>query len=591
MRKTLVVAAALLSSACGMDPENLAMGDTLRLLDTAHSETEQAATVCAGGSTLFGIDVSYYQGTINWTSAKSDGVKYAIIRVSDGTTFEDPKFTSNWSGAHAAGVLRGAYQFFRPGQSINAQADLMIEKLNGVGAADLPPVIDVEATDGVADATIATRVGQWLDRVESATGLRPIIYTGKYFWQDNVGNSQAYDDYPLWHAQYTSAACPNIADAWADWAFWQYSSTGSVSGISGDVDMNRFNGGLAGLTDLGGAPDWAGQPMGQSFPVASAEPLEVCVGETVQGHIDVKNIGARTWDDTVKLAPTPRDDASPFAADSWLSETRVARANEDTAPGQTARFAFEVQGNMVGLFDQTFGLVAEGAAWFADAGGPADDYIELKVKVVDCRDPWGAELVGQSFPTGGLDTVAGAVIPLWFDMKNTGTETWRAGELVKLAPTPRDEASPLRATSWLSATRVAYVSADTAPGEVGRFSFDIVATGGDFDQTFGLVAEGTTWFAAQGGPADDILRVTGRARLPVMVQGEIDPRSAPKTNDDDDDGPDVGLGDKEAPGGGALGPSTVDGCSATDVPARGAPLGLAVVFITAAALRRRRPAP
>ncbi len=206
------------------------------------SEAELAATVCGKGPTVKGIDVSYYQGTINWAAVKADNVRYAFIRVSDGLTVEDTKFTANWSGAKAQGILRGAYQFFRPGQDPIAQADLLLDAIGGqIEPGDLPPVIDVEADGGLAPAQVEAKVRAWVTHVKAAIGRDPIVYTGFYFWRDQVGAPDLTTS-PLWHAQYTTATCPNIAPPWADWAFWQYSSTGSVGGISGNVDMNRFNG-------------------------------------------------------------------------------------------------------------------------------------------------------------------------------------------------------------------------------------------------------------------------------------------------------------------------------------------------------------
>ena len=216
--------------------------DPLTDADEHVSVTEQDATVCGVGPTVKGIDVSYYQGTINWTSVKNDGVKFAFIRVSDGLNTIDTKFAANWSGSRAAGVKHGAYQFFRPGQDPIEQADLLLSKIGGkLEADDLPPVIDVEASDGQSAATITTKVKKWVAHVKAATGRDPIIYTGFYFWRDSVGAPDVTTS-PLWHAQYTTASCPNIAPPWQQWALWQYSSTGTVAGISGNVDMNRWNG-------------------------------------------------------------------------------------------------------------------------------------------------------------------------------------------------------------------------------------------------------------------------------------------------------------------------------------------------------------
>ncbi|MBV8759911.1 MAG: hypothetical protein JO257_21655 [Deltaproteobacteria bacterium] len=218
---------------------------------------EQAATVCGVGPTVKGIDVSYYQGTIDWASVKNAGVQFAFIRVSDGTGFQDPKFDSYWAGSRAQGIVHGAYQFFRPGQDPIAQADLLLSKIGShVEADDLPPVIDVEAADGLSASQVAAKVHQWIQHVQAAIGRAPIVYTGKYFWQDSVGNPDETAS-PLWHAQYTTASCPNIADAWPSWAFWQYTSTGSIAGISGGVDVDRWNGDMASLTAFlgnGGPP-------------------------------------------------------------------------------------------------------------------------------------------------------------------------------------------------------------------------------------------------------------------------------------------------------------------------------------------------
>src|SRR5690242_19610278 len=109
-------------------------------------EYTAAATVCAGGSTIEGMDVSYYQGSINWGSVYGSGRRFSIIRVSDGTGFLDPNFATYWSGARSVGIVHGTYQFFRPGQSATAQADLVVSQLHsvGFGSGDIAPVLDVE---------------------------------------------------------------------------------------------------------------------------------------------------------------------------------------------------------------------------------------------------------------------------------------------------------------------------------------------------------------------------------------------------------------------------------------------------------------
>jgi len=273
----------------------------------AETDLEQEATVCGVGPTVKGIDVSYYQGTINWASVKGAGVEYAFIRVSDGLGTPDTKFDTYWAGSRAAGVLHGAYQFFRPSDDPIAQADLLLSKIgNTIAADDLPPVLDVEATDGQTPAQVAAGVKQWVDHVTAALGRPPIIYTGYYFWRDSVGGADESAS-PLWHAQYTSAACPLIADTWSDWAFWQYTSTGSVAGISGNVDIDRWNGDMASLTAfLGpGTPP----PVCASLPatggtIDDSDPCFVGGGPSIgMRHVtDAGEGGGLTWTHTTAEA-------------------------------------------------------------------------------------------------------------------------------------------------------------------------------------------------------------------------------------------------------------------------------------------------
>ncbi len=213
-----------------------------------------AATVCPGGATVLGIDVSYYQGTINWPSVANDGVEFAFIRVSDGLTYYDSQFQSNWVGAANAGLYRGAYQYFRPAQDPVDQANLLIDEINllgGLQAGDLPPVIDVETDDNLSAAAVVNGIQLWLDQVESAFGVPPIIYTSSWAWSSYAGSSTQFTAYPMWAASWTYDPndCPYIPDPWSDWEFWQYSDSGSVNGISGAVDLNLFNGDGVDLDD------------------------------------------------------------------------------------------------------------------------------------------------------------------------------------------------------------------------------------------------------------------------------------------------------------------------------------------------------
>jgi lysozyme len=238
--RLLIVAASLIAARAEALPGAASAGH-----DSGPSTAE--STVCAAGSIVRGVDVSYYQGTIDWNAAKGDGIAFAFIRVSDGTGFYDPQFDANWANAKSAGVIRGAYQFFRPNQDAVAQADLMLAHMT-LEPTDLPPVLDVEVDGGQSSATIIAGIHAWIDHVHAATGRTPIIYTAHYFWGASVGTSEfAAAGVPLWVANY-GPSCPNLPDQWSAWQFWQDADNGTVAGISGGVDTDQWNGTLGDLT-------------------------------------------------------------------------------------------------------------------------------------------------------------------------------------------------------------------------------------------------------------------------------------------------------------------------------------------------------
>jgi hypothetical protein len=165
-----------------------------------------------------------------------------------------------------------------------------------------------------------------------------------------------------------------------------------------------------------------------------------------------------------------------------------------------------------GLYDEHFGVVQEGVAWFSDPGqgGPPDSDLEVKIQVV--APQYRGTFKDQSFPSSPtpLTVHQGDVANGYIELTNTGTQTWKAG-VTKLAPIPRDKPSPFADPSWLSPTRISTVGADVPPGSVGRFDVALDAAAvGDTEVEFGLVEENVTWFADMptgGGPPDGFLKV------------------------------------------------------------------------------------
>ncbi|MEZ4219384.1 MAG: GH25 family lysozyme [Polyangiaceae bacterium] len=254
-----------------------AMGEEPACVDT-QALTEPLIKVCSNSTTLVeGLDVSKWQASIDWSQVKAQGYQFAFIRASDGLNYPDGQFEANWKGTKQNGILRGVYQFFRPGQDPKAQADLMLQKLADAGwieAGDLPAVIDIEVSDGQSDATLRNKALTWLGYVEQKTGKKPIVYTSAA-WSSVLGSSFA--QYPLWVANYTGSYqgyCPLMPDGWSNWTFWQFTSKGPVAGVgSKDVDKNVFDGSLSALVQFaqsGVVPPPAPKPDAGSDPCALA---------------------------------------------------------------------------------------------------------------------------------------------------------------------------------------------------------------------------------------------------------------------------------------------------------------------------------
>jgi lysozyme len=212
-------------------------------VDGCVGSASEALKTCAKGATITGVDVSVYQGTVNWSQVKGAGRQFAFARISDGLNSPDSKFAQNWPAMKAAGIVRGSYQYFRPSQDAGLQAQMVLDKLAAAGGlkpGDLPPVLDLETDSGLAPSVVVAKAKVWLAKVEAAIKVKPIVYTAA-FMSNVIGTS--FSGYTLWVANYETT-CPTMPSGWTDWHFWQSSDKGSVAGISGNVDINFFNGTL-----------------------------------------------------------------------------------------------------------------------------------------------------------------------------------------------------------------------------------------------------------------------------------------------------------------------------------------------------------
>lgn len=294
---------------------------------------------------------------------------------------------------------------------------------------------------------------------------------------------------------------------------------------------------------------YGAQWVSQSFPLATTT-LTMVEGQVIPSYIELKNTGSKAWDTKTRIGTTqPRDRTSVFADHTWIAPNRPAGVTSGTvAPGATYKFTFDLAAPMTpGTYDEFFGVVEEGVAWFSDPGqgGPPDNDLEVKIQVVE--PDYRGTFKDQSFPSSptALTVHEGDVATGYIELTNSGTQTWKAGT-TKLAPIPRDKASPFADKSWLSPTRISTVAADVPPGSVGRFDVTLDANAvGNTEVEFGLVEENVTWFADApqgGGPADGFLKV----HLVVVPKGApLDAGVSEGEGGAADEGGTTGLGDED----------------------------------------------
>jgi GH25 family lysozyme M1 (1,4-beta-N-acetylmuramidase) len=205
---------------------------------------------------LQGVDVSHWQGTIDWAKVAPAGIRFAFMKATEGLCptctklYTDPTYATNRAGANANGIVIGAYDFAQPSLTAGtaaADADFFVSVATPA-MGDLPPVLDLEVTNNLSVAKLTAWVQQWVAEVYAKTGVRPMIYTSPAFWAKCMGGTSWFgtNGYPvLWVAHWTTAAQPTVPGAnWGGngWTFWQYSNQGSVAGIPARVDLDRFAG-------------------------------------------------------------------------------------------------------------------------------------------------------------------------------------------------------------------------------------------------------------------------------------------------------------------------------------------------------------
>ncbi|MCX5457312.1 lysozyme [Streptomyces sp. FT1] len=254
-------AAAPLAPPPGKDvgPGEAYMGVGTRIEQGLGAGPDERTIGPADTSGVQGIDVSHWQGSINWSSVKSAGMSFAYIKATEGTNYKDDRFSANYTNAYNAGIIRGAYHFARPNASSGtAQADYFASNGGGWSRDNrtLPGVLDIEHNPsgamcyGLSTTQMRTWINDFHARYKARTTRDVVIYTTASWWNTCTGswNGMAAKS-PFWVAHWGVSA-PTVPSGFPTWTFWQYSATGRVGGVSGDVDRNKFNGSAARLLAL-----------------------------------------------------------------------------------------------------------------------------------------------------------------------------------------------------------------------------------------------------------------------------------------------------------------------------------------------------
>ncbi|WP_313884409.1 GH25 family lysozyme [Streptomyces tropicalis] len=229
-------------------PQDDHAGSGLQRLGAGSRSVTLAAAASTGPA---GLDVSSYQGAVDWAAASNAGAAFAYVKATEGTTYTSPSFSQQYNGAANAGLIRGAYHFALPGNSSGtAQADWFVGHGGGWSAdgKTLPPALDIEYNPygatcyGLSQSTMVSWIQDFSNEVRTRTGRYPTIYTTTDWWTTCTGNYGGFGaTNPLWIARYASGP-GSLPAGWSAQTLWQYADSGTFPG-----DQDTFNGTLSDL--------------------------------------------------------------------------------------------------------------------------------------------------------------------------------------------------------------------------------------------------------------------------------------------------------------------------------------------------------
>lgn len=253
MKITIVLAITLLLGACSLitQPEITFSKDSV--FDGLSSEVVASVSTDEAPASIkkklnstdsehYGIDISHYQGKIlDMLKSNKDSLKFIICKATQGTTYVDPMFRTNWNEIHHLGFIRGAYHFFDCSQDAQKQAQHFSMMISDIKNYDIAPILDIEQGGLTSDSTPETvqkQVREFLTEVNRLTGRNPIIYSDYAFFQQYM-NDQSFDKHNLWLAEYSGNATPLLPTGWKakGYLIWQRSDRYDVHSTQSDLDV------------------------------------------------------------------------------------------------------------------------------------------------------------------------------------------------------------------------------------------------------------------------------------------------------------------------------------------------------------------
>ncbi|MBN9741730.1 MULTISPECIES: GH25 family lysozyme [Amycolatopsis] len=233
-------APAAASGTSAETPDNHQMGASIR----AHEGGGTGVAPASVEATTSGIDVSSYQGAVDWQSYWNQGKRFAYVKATEGTGYQNPDFTQQYNGSYNVGMIRGAYHYGRPDLSGGAaQADYFVAHGGGWSkdGKTLPGTLDIEwgpnsACYGLSQSAMVSWIKAFSDEYHAKTSRWPVIYTATSWWTQCTGNKGDFSSTnPLWVAAYSSSPGA-LPYNWGFYTFWQYTST--------PLDQDYFSAGI-----------------------------------------------------------------------------------------------------------------------------------------------------------------------------------------------------------------------------------------------------------------------------------------------------------------------------------------------------------